>query len=358
MTASFFIDLISGSKKSPLANLLRGGLTLAEPFYGCGSGLRNILFDRGLKRIHSAAVPVISVGNITTGGTGKTPTVAWLVKRLQESGAKPGILSRGYQSLDGEANDEKLLLNQLCPGVPHIQNRDRIAGAKTLLTNNDCDVIVLDDGFQHRRLHRDYDLVLIDNLNPWGYNHLLPRGLLRESLRNLKRASAILITRCDQVSEARLEEIKQQLKSHADCPVITSKFTPTQLVNASGDQAKFDDLNGKRTCSFAGIGNPGGFRRTLASIGLAVSDERFKVFPDHHHFTKSELQDIEQWAAGQYAETLIVTRKDLVKLNTDRLGAIPLWAVDIELAIDDNNQSAKLISDLNQKPGFSKKPGF
>lgn len=346
MTASFFIDLISGSKRGPLANLLRGGFTLAEPFYACGSGLRNILFDRGLKRIHSAAVPVISIGNITTGGTGKTPTVAWLVKRLQKSGAKPGILSRGYQSLDGNANDEKLLLNQLCPDVPHVQNRERIAGAGTLLESHDCDVIVLDDGFQHRRLHRNFDLVLIDALNPWGYNHLLPRGLLRESLQNLKRAGAILITRCDQVSDAHLEELQQQLKLYTECPVITSLFAPMHLVNASGDKVKFNALNGKRTCSFAGIGNPNGFRRTLASIGLAVSDERFKIFPDHHHFTKGELQEIEQWASGQYAESLIVTRKDLVKINTDRLGTVPIWAVDIELIIEESEPSAKFLSEL------------
>ncbi|QDT31099.1 tetraacyldisaccharide 4'-kinase [Thalassoglobus polymorphus] len=331
MTESFFIDLVSGQSRGILPSSLRAGLSVAEPFYGCAVGLRNALFDAGLKRVHQAERPVISVGNVTTGGTGKTPTVAWLVNWLQQQHETPAILSRGYQSLDGEANDEKLLLDQLCPGVSHLQNRDRVTGAARLIQDSSCSVIVLDDGFQHRRLHRDFDLVLIDALTPWGHGHLLPRGLLRESLRSLRRADAILLTRCDLVTATRLKELKTQLSKMVEAPVIASAFTATGLVNSSGVKLPFADLNGKRTCSFAGIGNPGGFRRTLSGVGLAVSDNRFRAFPDHYHYTQDDLNNVAIWATTQYAEALIVTRKDLVKIRSDQIGRIPLWAVDIEL---------------------------
>src|SRR5690606_8255127 len=137
-------------------------------FYGAAVQWRNFAFDRGWYRVHRAGVPVISVGNLTTGGTGKTPLVAWLVHQLEQLGASPAILSRGYRSVDSHANDEKLVLDRLCPGVPHIQNPDRVAGARAALADGVCNLLVLDDGFQHRRLHRDLDLVLIDALNPWG----------------------------------------------------------------------------------------------------------------------------------------------------------------------------------------------
>lgn len=333
MRESYYLSLVAGHRKGVIPTLLRGGLRLAEPFYTFATSVRNNLFDSGVKKSIPVSVPVISVGNITTGGTGKTPTVAWLIKSLQEKELKPAILSRGYHSLDGEENDEKRLLDQLCPGVPHIQNPDRVAGAEELIQKHQPDVIVLDDGFQHRRLQRDFNLVLIDALNPFGYDHLLPRGLLRESLRGLKRAQAILITRCDQVSDERLNQIQSQVERYTNSPTYLSEFLPTGLVNAAGVKVTFEEMNSKRTCSFAGIGNPSGFRRTLSSVGLAVSEKRFQTFPDHHPFTDDDLQQIRTWATEQNAEALIVTRKDLVKLNVDKIGPFPVWAVDIELKI-------------------------
>lgn len=331
MRESAYIKLISGQNKGWFARLLRCALSSLVPVYGLVICLRNLLYDRRLKPVQQLSVPVISVGNITTGGTGKTPTVAWLVKWLQSHGLQPAILSRGYQDLDGQGNDEKRLLDQLCPGVPHLQNRDRVAGGQALLKTTNSNVIVLDDGFQHRRLSRDIDLVLIDALNPWGYGHLLPRGLLREPLSGLRRAHVILLTRCDQVPSERVQAIMSHLAKLGDCKISTSRFTPTGLVNASGMHISFESVNGKRTCSFAGIGNPDGFRRTLAGVGLVVSDQRFQVFPDHHHYTPPNFAALEHWAREQNAECLITTRKDLVKINVDKIGCIPLWAVDIEL---------------------------
>lgn len=336
MNQQTFLSLISGQKKGVHPAACRLALSLLEPFYAGATSVRNRLFDVGIKKAQRVSCPIVSVGNITTGGTGKTPTVAWLVKSLLAEGIKPAILSRGYQSLDGEANDEKLLLEQLCPTVPHLQNRDRVAGAQTIIDQSQPDVIILDDGFQHRRLHRDFDLVLVDALNPFGYGHLLPRGLLRETLSGLKRASAILITRCNQVTEEQLRLLQKQLADLVQVPIFSSEFAPTGLINSSGQRTTFAEMNGKRTCSFAGIGNPAGFRRSLASVGLAVSDKSFLSFPDHHHYSSADLKRIHHWSRERNAEALIVTQKDLVKINADQIGPIPVWALEIELSLRDS----------------------
>jgi tetraacyldisaccharide 4'-kinase len=173
---------------------------------------RNRLFDWGWKRTHQADVPVVSVGNITTGGTGKTPLVAFLANWFQDQGQKPAILSRGYRAVDGGPNDEKLVLDLLCPGIMHLQNPDRVASARHAVTAQQVQVLVLDDGFQHRRLARDLDLVLIDATCPWGYGAVLPRGLLREPRSGMKRADLAIITRADQVSEADRRRIQDEIQ--------------------------------------------------------------------------------------------------------------------------------------------------
>lgn len=342
MSSPGLIEILSGQRTGVFPSLLRTALCLAAPCYAAVTCLRNRLYDVGWLTSHAAAVPVISVGNITTGGTGKTPTVAWLVSQLQQQGLRPGILSRGYRSLDGSANDEKLLLDEICPQVPHVQNRDRVVGAQTLLSQHDCNVLLLDDGLQHRRLQRNVDLVLIDALNPFGYGHLLPRGLLRESLTGLQRASAILITRADQLATQQLEALEQELRRwiDADCPIQGSRFRPTALVNAQGERLPFAHLRSDQLCAFTGIGNPEGFRKTLRSVGLAVTPEHFRSFPDHHHYTLQDLHQLADWGRQLGADAFLVTRKDLVKLqrlsdDTTTIAGIPIWAVDIELELLD-----------------------
>ena len=172
----WFLDVISGRQHGLLAAVTRWGLSMLTPCYRAGVSIRNQLFDLGWKRVHHVDVQVISVGNLTTGGTGKTPMVAWLAEWFRSQGKQPCIVSRGYRSLDEGGNDERRVLEQLCPNVPHEQNRDRVVAARRAIETHKSDVLILDDGFQHRRLSRDVDIVLIDALNPWGYGRLLPRG--------------------------------------------------------------------------------------------------------------------------------------------------------------------------------------
>ncbi|QDU41505.1 Tetraacyldisaccharide 4'-kinase [Maioricimonas rarisocia] len=332
----FALEVLSGTRRGPVAALLRAGLSLAEPLYSLGVRVRNAGYDRGWKSIERAPIPVISVGNVTTGGTGKTPTVAWLVQWLKEQGARPGILSRGYRSLDGEENDEKRLLDALCPGVPHLQNPDRVTSARRAVTDEDCTSLVLDDGFQHRRLGRDLDIVLIDCLNPWGYGHLLPRGLLREPRSSLNRAGVILLTRAGHCDATRREQIREEIARHTAAPALATTFEPTGFVNAVGDRLPADGLMDRRVAAFCGIGNPAGFRRTLTGMGLPVGEERLRVFPDHYHYNGRDLALLGQWGEELQADLLVTTRKDLVKLSDARIGRCPVWSVDIELRFLDD----------------------
>lgn len=322
-------QIVSGERRDFSAGLLRALLAAGVPAYAAAVHLRSWMFDRGLKGVHRADVPIVSVGNLTTGGTGKTPVVAWVVGRLAEMGRRPGILSRGYRALNAEGNDEKLVLDRLCPGVPHVQNPDRVAGAHEATTANQCDVLVLDDGFQHRRLARDLDVVLIDALTPWGYGSLLPRGLMREPRSALRRADSICLTRVDQVDSAECERLKVQIRAHTAASIAEIAFRPIQLRNAVGEVESLAKLQSAEVGACCGIGNPQAFLRTLTALGAPPSAARFRAFPDHHHFTQSDLQELATWVNSQRVDLLVVTQKDLVKIPQPSIGRAKLWALEI-----------------------------
>lgn len=325
-----FLNIISGRRRGLIADCVRGALALCAPVYGLGVRLRNRRLNLP-DRTFAAGVPVISVGNLTTGGTGKTPVVAWIVNRLRDTGCRPAILSRGYRSLDGSANDEKLLLDRLCPGVPHVQNPDRVAGAREA-TGGGSEVLVLDDGFQHRRLRRDVDVVLIDALNPWGYGHLLPRGLLREPKQGLRRASMVLITRADLIEAPALDDLRRKVARYTSAPILDSAFRPTSLVEATGTTTPLTDLRNRGVLAFCGIGNPEGFRCTLAALNARLGAASLLTFPDHHHYTAADLARIAARARTAGAQLLVTTEKDLVKLPA-MIGGLPVRAVRIGLHI-------------------------
>ena len=331
-------ELLSGTRRGVAASLLRSGLTVASWGYGTAIGIRNFAYDRKLFPIIQVPAPVISLGNLTTGGTGKTPLAAWLAQWLVARGRRPGLLSRGYRSLESQApgdakaghdtagNDEKRVLDRLCPLVPHLQQRDRIGAARRLINESACDVLILDDGFQHRRLHRSLDLVLIDATQPWGFGHLLPRGLLRESPSNLRRADLTAITRADQVSDIERKQLKSVLlrqTGHETCVEVA--FAPRRLIGVDGSVRDLTSVSGCRAFAFCGIGNPGGFRKTLARIGLACD---VRSFPDHHHYQPAELRELSNAAHGCSADVALTTLKDLVKISESDWSGPPLYAVE------------------------------
>jgi tetraacyldisaccharide 4'-kinase len=320
-------DLITGRTRGPVAVLARGGLSFASFFYGAAVQARNRAFDLGVIRTHRAPVPVVSIGNLTAGGTGKTPVVAAVVEWFGSRGLRPAILSRGYRPHAGAANDEKLVLDQLCPGVPHLQGPNRVESARVACERDRAQVLVLDDGFQHRRLARDLNLVLIDALDPWGIECLLPRGLLREPRSALRRADAVLVTRADQCTqEEKSDLLRELLRYRPDETPIEVVFRPTGLINSEGTRAAIDSLGA--VVAFCGIGNPAAFRRTLVDAG-APQIAAFRAFPDHHHYSEADLRDLALWAREHGASALVTTQKDLVKIPCRQLGDLPLWALGV-----------------------------
>lgn len=353
-STSTWNDLISGRRHGWGASLARGMLACLVPGYCVAIGSRNWMYDHGWLRQQHIPMYVISIGNLTVGGTGKTPTVAWVVRTMQSLGLRPAMISRGYGG-DGQVNDEMLLLDQLLPGVPHLLSPQRILGARQLLSrpaDARPQVLVLDDAFQHRQLARDFDLVLIDSLNPWGYGQLLPRGLLREPIQSLSRADCVLLTRCDQVEEETLNQIERKIQQWTDRPIIRSRFSPAGLINAKGDTRPIETLLHSNVAAFSGIGNPSGFRRSLTNTGLTVPDARYCIFPDHYRYRPSDLDSLGNWGVACEAESLITTQKDLVKIPQTELGGVPLWALQIELAFADPASEERLQNILKSGLGI------
>jgi tetraacyldisaccharide 4'-kinase len=324
--------LMSGEARSGSANAARGALWTLSAAYGGLISLRNLAFDRGWRTVHRVDLPVISVGNLTTGGTGKTPVVAWIARQLQAVGERPVILSRGYRRLSVGDNDETRVLAELCPGVPQVLDPNRVRGAATARQQHHASVLILDDGFQHRRLHRDLDLVLIDALNPWGYGHLLPRGLLRESVHSVMRADVVIITRADLATDDALADIEwtlRRLRGRADA--LRLGFRPTRCRNARGEVRPWTEFLPANAVAFCGIGHPQGFETMLARMGLSAPCLRF---PDHHHYTAADCAAIATWQQQHQADCVFTTLKDLVKWPTDTaLSPLPVWAVETDVAL-------------------------
>ncbi len=328
--ASNFRDVVSGKRRGARATILRGALRLAEVPYSLAVRWRNRQFDQGQRPPERVTVPVISVGNITLGGTGKTPMVEWICRWFRAKNIRVTIISRGYKAARGVANDEALELEERLPDVPHLQNRDRAAAAKTAIEEFECEAIVLDDAFQHRQIARNLDIVLLDALEPFGFEHVFPRGTLREPLSGLGRADCIVLTRADMLipeERRRVRERALRLSPRAAWSECVHK--PLSLRSNSGDEMPLDSLRGQRVAAFSGIGNPAGFRHTLASCGYDVSV--FREFPDHHPYGRSDLASLGEWAQQAQVAAVLCTHKDLVKIGLDRLGDKPLLAIQIGL---------------------------
>ncbi|MEE8143016.1 MAG: tetraacyldisaccharide 4'-kinase [Planctomycetota bacterium] len=256
--------------------------------------------------------PVLSVGNIVAGGAGKTPVVEALAREWRSRGGHPAILSRGYRG-GPQGNDEYQLLRRRIPQVPHRQNPRRYqAGLELLAEHPEIDLFLLDDGFQHRRLHRDLDLVLLDATRPLGYGHCLPRGLLREPWSSLRRADAFLITRQEEASPQKVAILRTFLRQYfRGVPLSTARARCDGVRDPHGVSMALPAE--KRWAAFAGVGNVWAFFRTLERLGLPLAGTR--SFADHHRYRAAELVELSRWAQSLGADALICTEKDGVKLE-------------------------------------------
>ena len=335
-----FRRLVSGEQTGVLANLARLTLSVFEVPYTFVVRARNRAYDRGSLEQHRVEVPVVCVGNLTMGGTGKTPMVQYLARWFRERNVRVAIVSRGYRSVEGQGNDEAKELAEKLRDVPHIQNPDRVAASRLAIDELEMQLILLDDGFQHRRLARDVDIVLIDALQPFGYGHVFPRGMLREPVAGLERAQLVALTRADLVSTDRRAELQQEVRGIVpDVRWIEVAHRPVGLGRVgqrlgngqSGEVEPLSSLQGKRVFGFCGIGNPKGFRLSLESCGIELVE--FREFPDHHDFTREDVDGLRKEAERLSPDLFVCTHKDLVKIELERLGGIPLRALLVEMQI-------------------------
>jgi len=333
-----YLRLIRGESRSRAAAAARTALLAGEMPYRAAVALRNRLFDHHLRTPAQLGRPTISVGNLTAGGTGKTPMVIDLVQRLCAHGHRPAVLLRGYgndetrelqnafatpngstpdtpKPADGDATSGGGSLPRGSSAHIHIPveaNPDRAAQAADLLQRDPAvTAFVLDDAFQHRQAHRDLDLVLIDATQPFGHDHVLPRGLLREPAANLRRADAVIVTRSDQLTPDALHQLDQRITQLAGRAPIAHAATAWQTLRTETGDQPIDTLSGQRIVAACGIGNPAAFERQLR--GHAGELLRFDPRADHHPWQRDELQRFLQTAADAGADSVVTTEKDWVK---------------------------------------------
>lgn len=358
----YLYELVHGGKSGILATLLLGMLHLFSIVYGIGVKCRLAMYKYGISRRHKLNCRVISLGNITVGGTGKTPTAQQLASIIRDMGYRVVILNRGYRAgwkgqvglvSDGrkiymtvnEAGDEAYLLAKNLPGVPVVIGKDRAVTGKYAVEQLKADVVILDDGFQHWKLVRDLDIVLIDTLNVFGNNFLLPRGTLREPLTNLKRANAYLLTKVDQSTDSARDTIRAVLsKYNHTAPVVESTHSPKCFFEIEDwykrglrcSRIDLDTVKGRKVLAFSAIGNPSSFEQTITDVG-AGSIESVR-YPDHHNYSMAEMQSIMQKAVDSGACALITTEKDAVKIPAEFIHSdrpLPVYILSIELSFTD-----------------------
>lgn len=312
--------IISGEDRSLRASVLLRLLCLISYIYSGIIRTRNLLYDTGILDSRQIGGFVISIGNITAGGTGKTPLVIWLYKFLNKRGIKCSILTRGYKTQsDGETlDDEPQLLQENCPEAKVIVNANRLEAGIRAVRDFAAKAIILDDGFQHRRLARDIDIVCVDSSCPFGYGKVLPAGFLREPPASLKRATAIVLTRTDQADKPGLEKLTGQIKKlNPEAVIALTRHKVSRIRTNTGRQFPLNELEGKRVYAFCGIGNPQAFFHTLQRTGANLAGTKF--YDDHHHYNKTDIDEIERDSRKKGAELIITTEKDYIKLVGENL---------------------------------------
>jgi len=340
---AYLLDVIEGRREGAGATVLRGILRALSWIFTVGVQVRLWLYRHRIIRPNTLGCQVISVGNLTVGGTGKTPVVEVFARNLQQQGRKVAILSRGYKSrelpflqkmvqrittgkietpprvvsdgkrllLDSDtAGDEPYMLASNLPDVAVVVDKDRVKAGKYAIKELGCDTLILDDGFQYLKLGHRLDIALVDQTNPFGGGHLLPRGLLREPMRNIKRAGFIFITKC---AEGGAPELKEQLRRLNPVAEISEcRHAPKFLKDVFGSTVHdFEWLKGRKIAAVSGIAVPESFENALRSFGAEIVYTR--RFTDHHRFTQQEIINTINWSIKHGAEAILTTEKDAVR---------------------------------------------
>jgi len=350
----FLLAVVSGERRSLGAAVLRGLLRGASYLYALGLGLNRWAYRLRLVRTTRLPAHVISVGNLTLGGTGKTSCVLWLADRFRAAGRKVAILSRGHGResrgrvgvvADGErlrmtaaeAGDEPFLLARTLGDVPVLVGKSRIRTGRYAVEQFGAEVLILDDGFQYWRLIKDWDIALVDATSPFGVGSLFPAGTRREPLSHLARADLLWITRSECVTEEELKALRARLQTLCPTtPIVVTEQRPA-YVRSLPETARRppEELCGRRVCALSSIGNPAAFELTLERLGVAALIPA--RFPDHHRYRPEEVAAVATAAQGE-ADLIVTTEKDATRLPPDLSVALPIEVLGIEIVFRDAAQ--------------------
>jgi len=330
-------------------SLFWGGiLTALSALYRAAIYLRRMFFDLHIFRRKKISCPVISVGNLTLGGTGKTPTVIQVAQLLKSKHRRPVVVSRGYGRKgeteivvvsDGRSvlvdaqtgGDEPVMIGTKLPGIAVVVGRRRYQAALLALQRFKPDVVILDDGFQHLPLKRDLDIVLIDAGNPFGNGKLFPAGILREPMNALERAHAVLITKADGTPD--VGSLKETVRRYTPARIFTSRQVPVDLIDSRSAEIKpLSDLRGSRVLALSGIASPDSFVSMLRSLGADVA--AVGTYPDHFEYQRSDLEAVFRKAADEKVRLIVTTEKDAIRLK--KLQADGVWALRIEQVVNEH----------------------
>ena len=349
----YLLEVVTRKKRGLLAKLILFVLTILAKIYRIIIYVRKKIYQLGWKKSSSLDTKVISIGNITVGGTGKTPIVKKLASDLTEAGYQVVVLSRGYKGeftgeigvvSDGKsilmsadkAGDEPYMLAQFLDQVPVVVGANRKKTGDYACHRFNPDFIILDDGFQHWQVNRDYDIVAVDATNPFGSGEVIPGGLLREPEASLERADLVVITKSDQVSEQSLITTKERLEEISpNIDIIVTKHQPTYLRDLTTEQHQAIDLKNKRVVAVSGIGKPRSFELTIENLGSKIAK---KIrYQDHHSYTEDEINRLFTLATVHNVDKIITTEKDAVSIDNQLIEVnnvgIDFQALGIELEI-------------------------
>ncbi len=355
---TYFIHLVHNKEtKGPLLHLLMAVLYVFSVIYSQLVNLKLAGYKVGFFKQKKLACYVISLGNITVGGTGKTPTAQCLARDIRDMGYRVVILNRGYRAkwrgevgivsdgkklyMDaGEAGDEAFMLAKHLPNVPVLIGAERAVTGRYAIEHFGAEVAILDDGYQHWQLQRDMDILLVDAVNVFGNGYILPRGTLREPVSHIERADVCLLTKVDQAAEGSREYIRSTVEQYnSSALIMESIHQPRCFIelndwydNIAGEGIDVSRMMGKKVMAVSAIGNPASFEQTLSDIGAEIIESL--RFPDHHDYTIQEMKDVLDQAVAQGAEAIVITEKDAVKIPTAIVEAkwpIPVFVVSVEV---------------------------
>lgn len=350
----YLYQLITQKKKDPLSFLLRLLLRGCSFLYYLTIKFALWAYKRGIFSRYRLEPTVISVGNITWGGTGKTPLVEMLAKQLTADARKVAILSRGYknrqqttdkrQQMTGveqrttakEMGDEPYLLAKNLPQVPVLVGKDRVATGRKAIEEHGVDTIILDDGFQYWRLRRNLDIVALNSSCPFGNGRVLPAGILREPLSSLRRADIFMLTKTDSGGE-NLPHLKERLtKVNPQALIVESVHQPLYLYRFDGTRVKLEELSRRNVCLVSSIADPASFEKTVANLGAAIK-LKFQ-FPDHHDYRLEDVKRIDETCRRQNIKAVVTTEKDIVRLSEFKFEISEILVLRIEIKLTRNER--------------------